>query len=505
MILTLLIAIVIDGTIILALAYVLARSLKSASASLRHNLLLGALVAMLILPVVSMFAPTWHVPIIRGMPLRKELAPKMRIDVETGRKTTGDALPPVGETAKLREEIPPPRDLIVRRLALVALVLWGAGAVSVLIIQLVRWTGAGFVASMSIRVDSEAQRALFKKVVAEYRIKRAVKLVRSEMAPVTLTWGVVNPCIVLPAESEDWPDDKMEAILRHELAHIKRHDNLLHLISVVACALYWFNPLIWLIARQIDLEREMDCDNYVLKNGTRASDYANHMIEIAAKLSGPKSKRLSPAVMAHNSDIKKRIRSIVDPKINRGHIRRISSVAYVLVVVVLCVPIAAFRPWPADADSSMEHTRVAYDDATPVPTHLLTALENEDYTARSSAVLALAEVEKPQTIRSLVHAAIEAMKDESIYVRLAATNILVKIDDPESVPGLVESCIEAVDDDYSPVRLNATNILVKLRNPESVPGLLEACIKASQDSYHPVRLNAATILRKIARADSLEI
>ena len=119
MIVTLLIAIVIDGTIILALTLVLAQSLKSASASLRHNLLLGALVAMLILPAASMFTPTWHVPIIRGMPIRIESALTIRPDVETGLKTTDDALPPVGETAELREAIPP-RDLIARRITLIA-------------------------------------------------------------------------------------------------------------------------------------------------------------------------------------------------------------------------------------------------------------------------------------------------------------------------------------------------------------------------------------------------
>ena len=88
-----------------------------------------------------------------------------------------------------------------------------------------------------------------------------------------MTWGclpAVGPLpgagarVLLPAEAEEWPEDRRRAVLLHELAHVKRRDCLSQLIAQLACAVHWFNPLIWLAGHRMLVERERACDDLAL-------------------------------------------------------------------------------------------------------------------------------------------------------------------------------------------------------------------------------------------------
>ena len=98
--------------------------------------------------------------------------------------------------------------------------------------------------------------------------------------------------LLVPAEAEAWPDERRRLVLLHELAHVRRWDWLTQLVAHVACAMYWFNPLVWLAARQMRIERERACDDLVLASGAKASDYAQELLALAAGLS---DSRLSDA------------------------------------------------------------------------------------------------------------------------------------------------------------------------------------------------------------------
>src|SRR6185503_13599152 len=113
-------------------------------------------------------------------------------------------------------------------------------------------------------------------------VRQPVRLERSAQATMPLTWGAWRPILLLPAEADNWSPARRRMVLLHELAHIRRWDWLTQMLAHAACAVYWFNPLVWLAARQMRIERERACDDLVLAAGAKASDYAEELLALSA-------------------------------------------------------------------------------------------------------------------------------------------------------------------------------------------------------------------------------
>ena len=116
------------------------------------------------------------------------------------------------------------------------------------------------------------------------------------------------PVLLVPDEASGWEDERRRLVLLHELAHIRRWDWLTQLLAHVACAVYWFNPLVWLAARQMRIERERACDDLVLSSGARASDYAQELLALAAGLSDSRLSTLVAVPMARRGVLEDRLR-----------------------------------------------------------------------------------------------------------------------------------------------------------------------------------------------------
>jgi beta-lactamase regulating signal transducer with metallopeptidase domain len=115
--------------------------------------------------------------------------------------------------------------------------------------------------------------------------------------------GVLAPVILVPQASASWSDDRRYAVLLHELAHVRQKDCLAQVVAQLACAVHWFNPLLWLATRRLSLERELAADDAVVAAGARASSYAEDLLAIASAVprgmcprgcSGWRSVRCSP-------------------------------------------------------------------------------------------------------------------------------------------------------------------------------------------------------------------
>jgi beta-lactamase regulating signal transducer with metallopeptidase domain len=113
-------------------------------------------------------------------------------------------------------------------------------------------------------------------------IKRTVKVFLSELVKSPLTIGFLKPIILIPVASINYLSaDQLEAVLLHELAHIKRFDYLINLVlSIVEVALF-FNPFMQLLSRHIKRERENSCDDWVLQYEYNAANYAKALLKLA--------------------------------------------------------------------------------------------------------------------------------------------------------------------------------------------------------------------------------
>jgi beta-lactamase regulating signal transducer with metallopeptidase domain len=98
-------------------------------------------------------------------------------------------------------------------------------------------------------LDSEDWRTPLWEVSDRLELEEPPRLLRSEDAKMPFACGVFNPTIVLPAECDGWSLDRRRAVLLHELAHVRRHDLVGHTLGRLACAFYWFHPLVWTAAK----------------------------------------------------------------------------------------------------------------------------------------------------------------------------------------------------------------------------------------------------------------
>ena len=210
------------------------------------------------------------------------------------------------------------------------LLSWGAGAAT-----LAAWSLCGIrnirrLVAHATPVTADEWLAPLDDARARLGIRRPVRLLRSDHVAMPMTWGWRRPVILVPPAADGWPAPRRAVVLRHELAHVRRADVVTQLLAQLACAVYWFNPVICLAAFRLRVERERACDDEVLRLGTRASDYANHLLDIARECHVPGRKASAAVAMARPSQLEHRVRTILDPTVRRAAGRAAATLAAVI-------------------------------------------------------------------------------------------------------------------------------------------------------------------------------
>ena len=158
-----------------------------------------------------------------------------------------------------------------------------------------------------------------------------------------MTWGWARPAVLVPEVGATWSLARKRVVLLHELHHVKRHDCASQLVAHVACAVYWFNPLVWLAARALRVERERACDEAVVRDGTQASSYADHLLEIARGQRRARWSSLAAVAMARRSQLEGRLLSILDAG-RRGRPSRRAALALGTVMAGVILMLTAVTP-----------------------------------------------------------------------------------------------------------------------------------------------------------------
>src|SRR5262249_32886908 len=111
--------------------------------------------------------------------------------------------------------------------------------------------------------------------------------------------------------ARDWSGEQLRSVLLHELAHVKRRDLMAQLLTQIACALHWFNPLVWFAAWRLGVERERACDDLVLARGVRPSAYAGHLLDVVTGLAPARWSQSCGLAMARKSSLEGRLMAVL--------------------------------------------------------------------------------------------------------------------------------------------------------------------------------------------------
>src|SRR6185369_15379735 len=179
-------------------------------------------------------------------------------------------------------------------------------------------------------LDSEDWLNPLWEVSDRLSLEEPPRLLRSEDAKMPFACGVFTPTIVLPAECDTWTLDRRRAVLLHELAHVRRHDLVGHTLGRLACAFYWFHPLVWTAAKQLRSESERACDDLALACGARATDYAEHLLDIVTSVKRDAAPVPVVALaMARRKEFEGRMLAILDPDLRHSSPSRKQSAALI--------------------------------------------------------------------------------------------------------------------------------------------------------------------------------
>jgi len=215
--------------------------------------------------------------------------------------------------------------------------LWAGGALMVLLRlaaglwTLHRWTRSGN------PVDCPAWRAAMVRAMERTGCRRAVRLLVSD-SPSPLSWGSLKPVILLDRDTVRDPEEA-DAVLAHELAHVVRGDWLVLILARVAVALFWFNPLMWLLERRIVREAEEAADARALEH-VEPARYAQTLLSCAQQQSAP---RLPASGMA-DAGLGARVRAILERRLRSGAPDPRWIRASIAVAALIAAPIAALKP-----------------------------------------------------------------------------------------------------------------------------------------------------------------
>jgi hypothetical protein len=208
---------------------------------------------------------------------------------------------------------------------------------------IVRYLG-GRVALWRLAVSpavSPPLRLPLEELARRMRIRRKLSVVYSTRCAIPLTYGWLHPRIVLPRASRAWPNERLRAVLIHELTHIKRADSLGNTFVYFVCAFLWFNPFAWLAREFMLRESEMSCDRSVLATGTRGTEYASTIVDLARAAQGNLLLPGAYGFLGKKSLLAKRISRVLTPGSASQSIARVRTGRMLLFCFSLLLPIFA--------------------------------------------------------------------------------------------------------------------------------------------------------------------
>ena len=315
--------------------------LRNRSANARYLAACAALALMLMLMAGNLFFFTASMPDTTTAQTRPRSSAALQSELQIPIATTGDykegnpAIKPQPlfeqrAFARLKTLLP----------WIVSVWLFGVLALSI------RLAG-GFVQTRRLRRKGTRQIAdwrqeALKRLARRLRVSKPVAILESSLVQAPMAIGWLRPVILFPASAlTGLTPDQLEAILAHELAHIRRYDYLVNLLQTVIETLLFYHPAVWWVSRQIRIERENCCDDMAVAVCGDALVYARAL----TKIERLRKARLELAVTANGGLLMNRISRLVGAPLAHSN-RAAGLVTSVIAILTLIAIVAGTRVSP---------------------------------------------------------------------------------------------------------------------------------------------------------------
>lgn len=209
------------------------------------------------------------------------------------------------------------------------------------------------------RVHSRLRRAMrvhggrWERTVDDVRdtlgIARDVRLFIDPAVITPMTWGSMRPVVVLPRVATTWTSEQLRIVLLHELAHVRAGDWAFKLAARLACALYWFHPGAWWVARGLRDDCELACDDRVIAAGVRRSDYAELLVSAAAALHPARTIGTPALALSECRGLRARLAAVLDTRHDVGPLRRGWATVATVATLSVAGPVSAVQLAPSRA------------------------------------------------------------------------------------------------------------------------------------------------------------
>jgi uncharacterized protein (TIGR03435 family) len=186
--------------------------------------------------------------------------------------------------------------------------VWLAGAIALWIRLIGAWIAAARIRSTLVRPAPPEWQQTLNRLRARVGVSRPVRLLISALVQTPAVIGWLRPVVLVPIGAlAGLPCSQIEALLIHELAHIRRNDYLVNILQSVAEALLFYHPAVWWVSGHIRTEREMCCDDVAVSVTGDAFTYASALAEIESS----RPAHLQAALAANGGSLADRIRRLL--------------------------------------------------------------------------------------------------------------------------------------------------------------------------------------------------
>jgi bla regulator protein BlaR1 len=232
--------------------------------------------------------------------------------------------------------------------------MWLCGFAAVLLLWCLRWRriGAAMREAVPLREGREIEALRRLHRIAGLRAPLEMVVSRASLEPGV--FGIARPVLIWPEGiSEHLDEAHLEAVLAHELWHVRRRDNLGAAIHMVVEALFWFHPLVWWVGTRLVKERERACDEQVVAMGRERRVYAESILKVCEFcVESP----LACVSGVTGADLKKRMVHIMTERMARklDFSRKVLLSAAVLLALVIPIGFGVANATPRRAQAQEE-------------------------------------------------------------------------------------------------------------------------------------------------------